>query len=214
MYKMAVRFLLISEGPTEAGLLTPLEKLCRKYVTEVNGQIYQSEKISKREPETLNNFSSKLIKATQYYQNINIFFLHKDSDNRNHVPRYSEIVQRVEQLGIPIIYVPVIPVQETEAWAMVDPQAIRSIVGNPKGRIPLNLPKLQHLERLANPKERLYKIMETASQLRGKRLEKLKRNSVQYYQELLSDIDIDGPINQLPAWQRLVAATEAAIQRL
>jgi hypothetical protein len=68
--------------------------------------------------------------------------------------------------------VPVIPVRMTEAWLLVSEKALRGASGNPNGRNPLQLPALQDLEKIPDPKMVLQALLTEASGLSGRRRKK------------------------------------------
>ena len=61
-----------------------------------------------------------------------------------------------------------------EDWFLFDEIAIRQAVGNPSGRVALQLPALDKCEDLADPKARLYEISREASELGARRRAKLR----------------------------------------
>jgi hypothetical protein len=100
----------------------------------------------------------------------NLVFVHRDAERLDHASRKREI---------PVIVgvVPVVPVRMTEAWLLTDEEAIRRASGNPNGRIPLDLPSTSRLENIADPKAELHRLLRTASELRGRRLQRLNESS-------------------------------------
>ena len=71
----------------------------------------------------------------------------------------------------------VIPVRMMEAWLLFDESLIRQAAGNPNGNMDLDLPRLQNIEQLADPKRRLHEVLRTASGLAGRRLKSLNVTS-------------------------------------
>jgi len=88
-----------------------------------------------------------------------------------------------------------------EAWLLFDEPAIRTAAGNPNGRDHLDLPRLQHLEGLPDPKEVLYELLRTASGLSGRRRKKLPVS--QLAQRVSDFIDDFAPLRTLPAFTAL-----------
>lgn len=65
----------------------------------------------------------------------------------------------------------------TEAWLLIDEQAIRQAADNPNGSVRLKLPTVLTLELLPDPKELLNELLVEASEKTGRRLEKFRRVS-------------------------------------
>lgn len=147
---------------------------------------------------------------------VDIVFVHRDTDGPSDAERRSEIATAVEEIedGFQAIVIPVVPIQELEAWLLLDEAAIRHVVGKPSKRAPLNLPKLARVEVTNSPKEILRAALLTASETSGRRLKEEKARFSERRRTLLERLDIDGPIQELRAWQALVRDVDAAVQRL
>ena len=211
---MTVRlhFVLVGEGSSDDGLIPHLENLCiEQGATEVTGTAPDFARLPDRVGHTV---SAKLAAAIQLEPSANLFFLHRDADARNSTPRYEEITAAVVENGLESEYVAVVPVQETEAWLLTDERAIRRAAYRPNGARPLNLPKPQHIERTANPKEVLRAALVAASELTGRRLERFKRDFSIQRRLLVLQLPVGGSLESLPSWRQLRADVRAAIARL
>ncbi|WP_425552420.1 hypothetical protein [Isoptericola halotolerans] len=139
-----------------------------------------------------------------------LVFLHRDADTEDSGPRLAEVNSAFAEARV--AGVPVVPVQETEAWLLTDEQAIRDVVGRPSGKTPLGLPKLQRIEAAKQPKEILARACVAASESSGKRLRRVRRDFGLHRSTLLERLDPDGPVSSLPSFQRLVKDTTTAVQ--
>jgi len=97
------------------------------------------------------------------YYPCELIFIHRDAEGQGISARVNEIssatkLRRTHELQH---IVAVIPIKMTEAWLLLDEHAIRTAVGNPNGRMPLNLPSLKKIES-CDAKARLYEALETA----------------------------------------------------
>ena len=100
----------------------------------------------------------------------------------------------------------------TEAWLLFDEAAIRRAAGNPNGAMPLDLPPLDRLERLPDPKRVLFDAIRTASGRTRRRLKKLNEaESRARLAELLRDFS---PLRQLDAFARLEADIQTVAARV
>ena len=80
------------------------------------------------------------------------------------------------------------PVRMTEAWLLVDEQAIRSAASNPNGKNDLSMPGLDRLENIPNPKNMLFEKLKLASELPTGRLRKFRPETRRHrVAELISD---------------------------
>jgi hypothetical protein len=96
----------------------------------------------------------------------------------------------------------------TEAWLLLEEVAIRSASGNPSGRYELRIPPVGSLEQLADPKQTLRDLLRAASELNGRRREKIRiSQAVQSVAEFVED---SSPLRDLPAF----AATEESVSRV
>ena len=143
----------------------------------------------------------KINRALELYP-CNLLFVHRDAEKEPRSIRKEEIEQAVAQAGVKDIpVVCVIPVRMLEAWLLFDEDAIRQAAGNPKGKCKLNLPALNKVESLPDPKNRLLELLEKASELRGRQLKKF--NSRGKIHRLANVIDDFSSLYQLSAFQEL-----------
>jgi len=88
-----------------------------------------------------------------------------------------------------------------EAWLLFNEHAIRAASGNPNGRILLNLPSLQEVEDIPDPKRVLHSLLKHASELHGRRLKDF--NPSKQAHRVSEQIDDFHPLRQLSAFQVL-----------
>ncbi len=105
-----------------------------------------------------------------------VLFVHRDADAAGRPKRLEEIGDWLAQASIPpdagIGVVALVPVRMTEAWLLVEESSIRAAASNPCGTSPLELPSLNTLERLADPKSNLATALKIASGLPPGRLKR------------------------------------------
>ena len=137
---------------------------------------------------------------------IDLLFVHRDSDAAGYEDRSREIAEALRNLEFETGYVPVIPVRTTEAWILLDEDAIRRVAGNPRGRQPLNLPRPARVERDVDPKRTLENALVTASGHSGQRLRKFRSRFGQHRRILLEQLPVGGALDEVRAWLRLKEA--------
>jgi len=142
-----------------------------------------------------------------------IVFIHRDAENEPMAQRIAEIASAATESQVGP-HVPVVPVRMTEAWLLIDKSAIRRAAANPNGRMHLDMPQLNRLEGLPDPKAVLYSLLAEASGKAGRRLAQFKRDingRVQRVAELIQDFS---PLRQLGAFRAFEEATSNVVATL
>ena len=196
-----VNFVLLREGTSDEALVSHLGTLlvragcseaagtCRPYKPPVGSQLALLEE--------------------EEGAPVDVVFVHRDSDSRDPAPRVQEIqVASANTEWGKSRVVPIVPIQATEAWLLVDESAIRSVVGRPSGKADLGLPKVRNVENEADPKATLKAALLAASEATGRRLKQEHRMFTTRRRTLLERLDIDGPVTSLKSWGALVDAID------
>ncbi|AUX35771.1 MULTISPECIES: DUF4276 family protein [Sorangium] len=209
---MIIKFLLVCEGTSDRGLVPHLEALCvRAGADEAAGDAPDLGRLPQPPGKRIEEQARTALKLAG---NVNLLFAHQDADAREPEEVRQRIHERLAGLDGCPPHVCVIPVQEIEAWLLLDEAAIRMVAGNPRGQEELNLPPRRSIESTSKPKERLEAALAAASGKKGKRVQRFKGSFSERRAMLLQRLDIEGPINELPAWQRLVTDIEAVVADL
>jgi len=202
-----IRFAFLCEGSSDEPLSIHLEELClRNGASEVRGfpLSHVPEQKSKKVEDQL---EALLQQDTDW----DLIFIHRDSDSPDDSQRRETLQKAAEKVNLQHPHVFVVPIQEMEAWLLLDEQIIRSVAENPKGHVQLNLPKPSLVETVSSPKERLQEILITATQNKGRRLKRFKKRFPKHRRRLIERLDIDGLISQVPAWQQLCKDIESTL---
>ena len=206
MTARSVSFAFLCEGSSATGLIAHLETLLVHFgAQEATGM-----------PDTRKGtIPARLrqLRTEETGTGIDMVFIHRDSDGPDREGREREIRRGVEESGFPHPFIPVIPVQETEAWLLLDEQAIRDVVAS-KGKQPLRLPKPNAIEGTRNPKEILQKALLAASETSGRRLKKEKNSFSRHRRVLMQRLDPFGAVRDLPSWQCLERDIQRALAQL
>ncbi|MFV8752614.1 hypothetical protein ACNOYE_18865 [Nannocystaceae bacterium ST9] len=203
-----IRFALISEGPSERPLVDHLITLCLR-----EGMIADGEWPDLRDRASGKSVESQLSCLLEMDSSFDLVFIHRDADDGDDGRMRELIAKGVASVDSKIRGIPVVPIRELEAWLLVDEAAIRRAARNVKGRQPLNLPKLGRVEAKARPKEALLQALELAAKP-GRDRSEIREKFSQLRRELLQNLDIDGPVTQLSAWQNLLRDLHAALAEL
>jgi hypothetical protein len=157
------RFAFLREGSSDDGLLPHLQALLVRHgVDQATGTV------ARPSGKTL---ADRLKNRLRESPDLDAVFIHRDSDKRSAHLRFREIDDALREIVSPKPAVGVVPVQSTEAWLILDEAAIREVVGRPKGKAGLGLPRAGHVEKQAKPKELLKEALLKASEASGRRRE-------------------------------------------
>lgn len=209
---------LHAEGPTDHAFLEPL---IRRTLRDCTHRVYPDSVIEiapfvELPPRSRDN--EAIVAAVRHaLDGIHLLFLHTDGEGQPEQAR----VQRVEpvfrrlRVDVPIERlgcVAIVPVRETEAWSLTDPECIRHVFGTRRSDEELGLPANPHeVERESDPKTRLTEVCRIA--LRGRRSRRRKHSYSPYLAGLGEMIDLER-LRRVPAFQRFEQDLEAALRRL
>ncbi|GIG28284.1 hypothetical protein [Cellulomonas marina] len=199
----AITFFLLCEGTSDEALVGHIETLVvRQGVAEVIG-------ISRSGGGSVQDKVQALVDEGATFDFVAV---HRDADSRDGSTRRAEVHRALESVGV--AGCPVVPVQMTEAWFIVDERAIRAAVGRPSGREALDLPPLRSVETTHDPKAVLRNALIAASGTTGRRRKRAEQEWSNRRRILLERLDVDGPVQQLPSWQRLVSDIERVVAEI
>lgn len=196
-----IRYTLITDGSSDRALIPVLTWVLREKgeIDRIQPEWADLRRLP-RPPQTL---CERISIAINLYP-CDLLFIHRDSEGEDPDHRYEEIRCALKEAAIQGIQPPaicVVPVRMTEAWLLINEPAIRRAAGNPNGTRPLHLPDLSTIEKISDPKELLFDILQKASGLRGRRLKAF--NMAESRIRVTELIDEFSPLRELKAFQRL-----------
>lgn len=199
-----ITFALVREGTSDDGLVAHIRTLLLKAgATAVVG--------------TARTYKGTTLERLQQVwaedEPVDMIFVHRDADSRDPGARHQEIGNAsafAHSWGGEVV--PVVPVQELEAWLLTDESAIRNVVGKPNGNSIFELPTTRQIEMTASPKEMLAAACLSASGTTGARHRREVRAFPLRRTALLDRLDLSGPVNNLPSWQRFLADLDRSAQ--
>jgi hypothetical protein len=207
----ALRFTLVADGPTDAVLLHPL-----KWLLISNGIVKPVEGVwadLRQLPIPPDSLANKIAKAIDLYP-CDLLFIHRDAEREPRVNRINEIQRAVKVASSDLFtnrpYVCVIPVRMTESWLLFDEVPIRRASGNPEGRNHLDIPSLNRIEEISDPKVTLHNLLRQATELPARRLRNFSPEKASY--RLAELIDDFSPLRRLPAFGALERDLRELIQ--
>jgi hypothetical protein len=168
-----MRYTLVTDGASDQALMPILEWTLRQsgVIADLQGQWADLRHLL-RPPQGLRE---RMQVAIRLYP-CDLLFIHRDGEAQSCSVRVAEITAALEDLRpaeAAVPYVCVVPIRMQEAWLLISEDAIRTAAGNPHGLVPLAVPRPRDLENLADPKEVLFRLLQVASELTGRRLRKL-----------------------------------------
>lgn len=200
---MVLKFTLLGDGTSDAALVPIIEKIVEEALPDSAFRVEFASNLG-----AIGSDLSTRIAAVMKRYPCEILLVHRDAENQNMDARLEEIRNASQDLSVAIVSI--VPVRMTEAWLLLDRDAIRSASGNPNGSTPLNIPRASQIENIPNPKQLLFDLLTTASELGGRRRASFNpREHVRRVAELISNHNL---LRQLPSFQRfeneLMAATD------
>ena len=146
-----ITYTLLSDGTSDKALLPIIECPLHQHFPDLIVQRQWAD--LSRLPKPPKTLTKRIEKAILFYP-CDCIFVHRDAEKQSLLERQYEIEdawRRVSKEIITRTMVGVIPVRMTEAWLLIDEQAIRTASGNPSGRQAINLPSIRSLETLPDP---------------------------------------------------------------
>lgn len=198
-----LRFTLVSEGTTDESLVPILQWAVQEQdVLVAEGYFARWDLLPKR-PSTV----AEKIVAGLSLQECDLLFVHRDADNEDPTSRREEFKRALfearasGEFSVPAV--PVIPIQETEAWLLLDENAIRRAANNPSGKNDLSLPARHHIEQIKDPNAELKRALRQATEYGPRRLKKFDPDSAMM--RIVNHMSDFKPLRQLAAFRQLEA---------
>lgn len=153
MSSPTLRITLVSDGSSDRTLLPIIRWLLvhRGFTRPIRDEWADLRRL-RNPPDSL----AAQVKIALEIDPCDVLFVHRDAETQGAAKRLEEIQSAVPQTPASV---PVVPVRMTEAWLLFDEALIRAAAGNPSGREPLDLPSLDRLEALPDPKATLFQLL-------------------------------------------------------
>lgn len=212
------RLLFLGEGSSDRGIMTHVERIAREcgvQAVPTHPDPEQLELIVRQEK--IGNgrtIAGRLRALKKLGAEFDLLVIHRDVDRATREDRLAEIEDAVNEVMPGVPWVPVLPCRMTEAWLVLDEQLIREIAGNPNGRVRLDIPAPSRVERIADPKKLLEKLLATAAELTGRKRESFVARFGNHRRLLLERLNPHGPVSQVPSWQAFDRDVRRALQSL
>ena len=205
-----LRYTLVAEGSSDAALLPILDWLLDKNGVRCPIQSAWADLRALPLPDRP-GFSGKIRVSLDFFP-CDLLFVHRDADRESREKRVQEIHRAIADMpeGLSPAYVCVVPVRMQDAWLLIDEAAINSAAGNRRYAGQLELPSMNRLERIPDPKNVLHQLLRQASDLNRRRQRNFR---VSKHARLVTEFIEDfRPLRQLSAFAALEEEVNNAIQ--
>jgi hypothetical protein len=128
-----------------------------------------------------------------------LLLVHRDAEGASPDEREAEVTRALHNTNVQVLHVCVVPVRMTEAWLLVNANAIRAAVGNPNGHADLHLPAPAQVESVS-AKDRLTTALEAAKELGVNRRRRFQ--PLRYRHRVAEEILRLTELRTLPSFQR------------
>ena len=204
-------FVFDGDGPSDRALKRLLELLIHDCAPEL---LFDLEWVNPTfTPARSLRVADRVSRTVKLYPSADVILLHRDAEREPLDVRTAEIEAGVKELrerGMSIApTIAVVPVRMQEAWLLVSETAIREAAGRPRGTVPLNLPSVDRVEALADPKAVLCEALDVASETTGRRRRAFRAQRVAgLVSEYIHDL---APLRQLVAFRVLEERLRAVL---
>lgn len=209
---LSVRFLLVCEGSSDRERVPHLEQCCVLAGADEAGGVAPD--LSRLPAPIGHTVAEKLRVALRLEPRVDFAFLHRDADSRDPQPRYDEIQAATREVAADLRYVAVVPVQATEAWLLLEESEIRMVAENPGGSNFLDIPNPSVVENIVDPKERFEWIVLEASERKGRRHDRIRKNLPQKKRQLIRGLDPRSSVSEVPSWRKMFSNLESLMGQL
>jgi Domain of unknown function (DUF4276) len=206
------------EGPTDRRFLEPLIRraLLRLVASRCSTPVDIAEQFvdlaaSSKE---LEHIASRIIATASA---VDLVFVHADggiNPERARTERFEPVVEQVGEVGgeQPLTLVAVVPIRETEAWLLADPDGLRTAFGTTRSIDELGLPaNAGDVEHVVDPKALLVEAYQRAI---GPRRRRRISRGYQSFFALLGEQVALVRLEDVPAFRRFEADLIVALRRL
>ena len=174
----SLKFTLIADGSSDKALINIIKWILNDLYPKlpIEGIFADFRKVPNPSPK---EDIVEQIKFAEKLYPFDILFFHRDaeSDKKNILDeRKNEILETIEkEYSTKIICV--IPIVMMETWLLIDEIAIKKAAGNRNYREKINLPAINNLEKLKEPKELMHNLLREISGLKKRNLKSFNVNA-------------------------------------
>ncbi|MFC0862136.1 hypothetical protein ACFHYQ_07485 [Sphaerimonospora cavernae] len=206
---MTVRVLFLGEGTSDGGIIPQIEVIAARLGIDIAVTDPDLSRLPKPPGRAVSDKLRAVLDIDGEYE---LIAVHRDADRDGRQVRLTEIATAIQTHAPGTAHAAIVPVRMTEAWLLMDEAELRTIAGNPNGKMRLSLPSPNKVESVPDPKTVLKEKLALASGLSGRKLEKFNQRFSQHRRLLLERIDPSGPITDVSSWQHFIADMETGLK--
>ena len=194
-----LRYTLLADGASDRCLVPIINWMLGQIADLPAGFTAQIADLRDRKPR-VSGLRQRIEEAWRLFP-CEVLFVHRDAEGMTLQKRLEEVEKAAREVT-DLRYVSLVPVRMTEAWLLIDQGAIRKAADNPNGTERIELPPIQKLESLPDPKQYLHEVLVLASEKRGRRLQQFKRDIPSRVDRVAALIDDFSPLRRLSAFNQ------------
>jgi hypothetical protein len=208
-----LKYTLIADGSSDKALMNIIKWLLDDLFPELPNEGAFADFRNLPKPPTKENIAGQVKYASLYHPS-DILFYHRDAESNSNTiieERITEIKKQLnpEQISRTIC---VIPIKMTETWLLFDETAIKKAAGNRNFTGKTNLPTINKLENLNDPKLFLHNLLKNASGLKSRNLKNFNvHNAVHLVAE---NIENFSPLRKLSSFNRFESDLKKVVNEL
>jgi hypothetical protein len=202
MTRRVLRFALLADGTSDSALLSVIAWALNQHSRDLG-----LADPGFRPRVARNDFAAEIRETVTLFRP-DILFVHRDAEAQDPANRRAEIP------AADCTLVKVVPVRMTEAWLLFDEQAIRRAADRPMGRSPLDIPAMQRMEDLPDPKTRLREALLAAAEAKGRQRKRFQKDMAVRVRRVAELIDDFSPLRQLMAFRQFEQDCAAVLRTL
>ncbi|MFV8331968.1 hypothetical protein [Flavobacterium sp. GSP14] len=208
-----IRYTLIADGSSDKALMNIIKWVLDNLFPEIpNKGTYGDFRMLQKPPRKDEVY--KQIQCAVHYYPFDILFYHRDAESNSSViidERIAEIKGELDaEFNQKIVCV--VPIKMMEAWLLIDEMAIKKAAGNKNYNNQVDLPPVNKLETLKEPKEILHELLKKVSGLKGRRLKNFNvHKAVHLVTEYTTDYEL---LRQLSAFNKFEEDLKIVVKSL
>lgn len=206
-----ITFTLLADGSSDKVLIHIIRWLLNDLYPKMTVSLQFADFTAWRDPPK--TLKEKIFLAYENYP-CDVLFIHRDAEKNDQEliqERKREVANANPEDKSNIIVV-VVPIRMTEAWLLIDAEAIKKAAGNRHYKGKIVLPRLKDIEKENDPKKYLLDLLKEASGLKGRQLSNF--NGYQAIHWVAEYIETFEPLRELHAFKILEKDLKTAIGRL
>lgn len=205
---LRVRYTLVADGPSDRALTHVIDWAIREAAAGEDCEVASRFAETESGPGEL---AERIARAVRAFP-CDVLFVHRDAERMGRNVRCEEVKRAAQVAGVAST-VAVVPVRMTEAWLLLDADAIARAADRVDAA-EIDVPSVSRLDRLPDPKSTLHQLLRDASGKSGRHHRRFTRDIGNRVQRVAEYISTYEPLRALSAFREFETDTANAIRRL